>query len=98
MGVIDMNYLMQGQPFKYVDGECQPRDTVTTRKNKHGKEEIEPYGKLSDQALMEIVCLAMDCHEPILVKFARKELADRLKVNLRKKPMSTKEALDYYEG
>jgi hypothetical protein len=92
-----MNYLLQGQPFKYVYGECQPYETITTQNDGHGRQVIKSYGALSDAALLELACMAFDSNDKMLKAFVKKTLADKFNIKLRAQPMSTKKMLNYYE-
>ena len=82
-----MSYIRPGHKLDYVNGISH--DYVFPATNDKGKDYIEDYGKLSNEGLCEILCKVIDKHfeDPIEKKYFMKQLASKLEVKLRKKPL-----------
>jgi len=90
-----MSYLRYGWPLKYVEAESEDYVYVTGYK----KEYVEDYGGISDNGLVELCCKAIDEYykdDPTFKEYLMKKLAKRLKVKLRKRPLTDDEIWDLF--
>jgi hypothetical protein len=85
-----MSYIRPGHKLKYVKGITN--DYVLPATTTKGKEYIEDYDNLSKEGLCEILCGVIDKYyeDPIERKYFMKQLASKLEVELRKKPLKEK--------
>lgn len=87
-----MSFIRAGYLMKYVEGISDDYVYSTERK---GKPYVEDYGCITNEGLVEILCHIIDYSERFRNeeerKYFRKKLAEKLGVNLRKKPLSDKE-------
>jgi len=90
-----MSYLRYSSILRYVDSESW--DYVYPSYDPETKEEIiVDYGGISDSGLVELICRCFfdDVYksDELLKKHLVKRLADRLKVRLRKRPLTAADA------
>lgn len=88
-----MSYLRPSYPLTHVNGES--KDYIFSYKNKKGKEKICDYDRLSDEGIVELFAEIVREHkwlkEKVFCEYLLVKLAERLKVKLRKKPLSDDE-------
>jgi len=83
------SYIKTGEPYIYVNGESDDYiflcDGLT-------KKYIEDYGKISKETLFDLIFVVnWEVGEgKILKEYLLKKLAEKLKIKLRKKPLSQK--------
>jgi len=90
-----MSYLRFGWPLKYVKANSEDYVYVTG----YEKEYVEDYGGISDKGLVELCCKAIDEYykdDPTFKEYLMKKLAKRLKVKLRKRPLTDDEIWDLF--
>ena len=92
-----MSYIRAGHPLKYVKGNSEDYIYETEHKNKIF---IEDYSGISDSGLVELCCKAIDKgygeREKCFKRYLKRKLAERLKVELRKTPLTDKEIDKYF--
>ena len=87
-----MSFLRYGYPLIYVKGESEDYIFPTIA----GKKDIiEDYGDISNSGLVEILCRAIDEYysggpyrEEVMGTYLKQKLASKLKVELRKTPLT----------
>ena len=99
-----MAYLRCGSILKYVEGKSE--DYVFPTSKKKGKKWvnfIEDYGGITNEGLVEMFCEHIEVYDSLLPSFDRtlteyllKRLAEKLKVKLRKKPLTEKQLLKFW--
>jgi len=82
-----MSYIRPGWDLKWVEGIS--KDYVYPTEDK-GKIIIEDYGGISDEGIVELLIQEWDTHDILFKQHLIKRLADRLGVELRKKPLDWK--------
>ena len=90
-----MSYLRWFEPLRYVDADSI--DYVYGTYDEKGNVYIQDYGGLSDEGLVELCCRAINEYwkkDPEFKEYLMKKLAKRLKVKLRKKPLTDEEILN----
>ncbi len=91
-----MSYQRWGWALQYVDGESE--DYVYGGSYKKGKKEIEyihDYGGISDSGFIEMLYHHWETDDKVFKEHFIKRLAERLKVKLRKKPLTVKQQLNF---
>jgi len=92
-----MSYLRSGSVLKYVEGKSE--DYVFPTSIKKGKKWInfiEDYGDISDSGFIELLFEYWDTKDKMFKEHLLKRLAKRLKVKLRKKPLTDKQIMKYW--
>ena len=102
-----MTYIRSGWEMKYVEGES--KDYVFPA-GEYGEFIIEDYGGISNEGLCEILCRIIDRHFDIYMgtdikrfnpqvekEYFMKQLAQKLNVKLRGKPLTDDEILERME-
>ena len=86
-----MSYLRYNSPYKYLFGKSN--DYVFSTYH-FSKEVIEDYGKMSNESIIEILLnIGVNSKDILLVHLA-KRLAENLEIELRKKPLTTKQLIE----
>lgn len=83
-----MSYLRYSWALSYVEGDSD--DYIFN----HAGGFIEDYGGISDTGLVELLCRAIDEYyedDKLMQEYIKNKLAERLKVKLREKPLTTEE-------
>jgi len=88
-----MSYLRYGSVFKYVDGISGNYIFHSSSVGKH-PEYIEDYGRISNEALVELFAEYFKGNSELFRDYMIKQLAKKLNVKLRKKPLSDREAFE----
>ena len=96
-----MSYLRAGSIFKYVEGES--KDYVFPESYKKGKKtiyHIVDYGSITNEGLVELFFIHVEAFDSLcpefdntLTDYLLKKLAEKLKVKLRKKPLTNEQVL-----
>jgi len=85
-----MSYIRAGWPMKYVKGIS--KDYVFPDTSGY----IEDYDRITDDGLVELICLYWRTDDELFKQHMMKRLADRLGVKLRKKPLDDEKVSDYF--
>jgi len=86
-----MSYIRSGSTFMFVEGESSDYIYPTTQ---DGKTLIMDYGLLHNNTLVELIARNLSKDKYGFEKYLIQHLAKRLKVKLRKKPLTREEAFD----
>jgi hypothetical protein len=85
-----MSYIRAGWPMKYVKGIS--KDYVFPDTSGY----IEDYDRITDDGLVELICLYWRTDDELFKNHVMKRLADRLGVKLRKKPLDDEKVMEYF--
>lgn len=97
-----MSFLRYGHPLIYVNGKSN--DYIFPTMN--GKKEvIEDYGDITNEGLVELLCMVIDDYfvggpyrEELMGTYLKQKIAKKLKVELRKKPLTMEQLHKKYKA
>ena len=84
-----MSYIRAAWAYTYVDGESD--DYIFSYKDDKAKCKIEDYGHLSNNTIIELLYKNWQTDDELFKEYLLTKLAKRLKVKLRKKPLTDKQ-------
>jgi len=87
-----MSYIRPTSPYRFVKGFSNG-DYVYCSQDSKGKEFIEEYNGISDDTLVELICREISTEDYTYKEWLTKKIAERLKVELRKKPLTNEQIL-----
>ena len=94
-----MSYIRAGHPLKYVKGNSEDYIYEVAVKKGH-RPFIQDYGNITNETIVELCCTAIDKaygeREKCFKRYLMQKLAERLKVELRKTPLTDKELEKYF--
>ena len=87
-----MSYLRASWEHKFVEGDS--KDYVYANSN---PEYVEDYGDITNEGFVEIFANRFSSGDKLLDEYMLRKLAKKLKVKLRKKPLTNKQILERQE-
>jgi len=96
-----MSYLRAGSTLRFVEGESEDYVFPTSyKKGKKTKLMIEDYGSITNEGLVELFYRYIEAFDSLcpefdntLTEYLLKRLAEKLKVKLRKKPLTNEQVI-----